>query len=100
MKYYFEKDDYEMCYTKDRFIELMEERGTTEIEIYPAKMVVGERMFYCQEYGYVGESGEGCGRFCDSYKPRNGKNGRCRHHSNTYEPTDKPIKLIVSSNRD
>lgn len=93
MKYYFEKGDSEMCYTKEHFIDLMEERGITEMEVFPAKMVVGEKMFYCSEYGEIGESGESCGVLCGGYKPRNGKNGRCRHHSNTYEPTDKPIIL-------
>ena len=93
MKYYFENQDSELCYSKKYFMDLMEERGINEIEIFPAKILFGTGYFYCEEIGETGESGEGCGRFCEFYKPRNGKNGRCRHHSNTYEPHDKSIKL-------
>jgi hypothetical protein len=92
MKYYFEKGDMDgLCYMKDYFMDLMEERGITEIEVYPARPTYGTGYFYCQEHGDMGESGEGCGIFCDFYKPRNGKNGRCRHHSTPYEPMDKSI---------
>jgi len=92
-KYYFENQDSELCYTKDHFIEEMKDRGISGMEVYPAKITFGTGYFYCQEYAEVGESGESCGKFCEFYKPRNGKNGRCKHHSNCYEPSDEPIKL-------
>jgi hypothetical protein len=41
----------------------------------------------------VGEVGEGCGKFCQQYKPLNGKNGRCKHYGYVYEQTDK-VKLL------
>ena len=93
MKYYFENNDDDGCYPKEHFQELMEERDISEIEVYPAKIMYGTGYFYCQEHGDVGETGEGCGKFCEFYKPRNGKNGRCKHHSNTYEPADNSIIL-------
>ena len=97
MKYYFEKGDCELCYTKQHFMEVMEERGITEIEVFPAIIEYGTDYFYCQEHGESGMSGEGCGKFCDFYKPRNGKNGRCRHHSNCYTPADKSVILKLKS---
>lgn len=42
--------------------------------------------FYCTEFDEVGESGN-CGKKCDKYKPRNGKNGVCMHHRRCYEET-------------
>jgi len=93
MKYYFETPDSELCYNKDYFIELMKERDINEMEVFPAHIITGESFFWCSEYQETGETGESCGRQCEKYKPRNGKNGRCRYHSSTYEPIDKPIIL-------
>jgi hypothetical protein len=92
MKYYFETQDSEKCYTIDYFYEQLSD-DLPEMTIYPAKIMYGSDYFYCQEYGEMGEKGEGCGRFCDFYKPRNGKNGRCRHSRNPYEPAEKPITI-------
>lgn len=95
MKYYFENADGDgLCYTKDHFIDMMEERGITEMEVYPAIIETGTGFFYCQEHGETGESGEGsCGKSCDFYKPRNGKNGRCKHHTNCYTVADELVIL-------
>lgn len=94
MKYYFLNKDSEMCYTKDHFIDLMKDNDLTEIEVYPAKMVKGESYSWCTELQDAIETGRGdCGRSCDDYKPRNGKNGRCRFSKNCYEPDEKPIIL-------
>jgi hypothetical protein len=41
----------------------------------------------------MGEVGEGCGKFCEYYKPRNGKNvRRCRHSANC-EADENPITI-------
>jgi len=94
MKYYFEYLDSENCFTKEHFIELMEGRCISELKVYLAKIMYGSGYFYCQKYGETGESSEGtCGKWCESYKPRNGKNGRCKYHSNPYEASDKPITI-------
>ena len=70
--------------------------GISELKITEAKRTTGEEYFWCTVNQEVGEVGENCGRFCPDYKPRNGKNGRCRFSSHCYEPTEKTeiIKVI------
>jgi hypothetical protein len=89
MKYYFSEIDEERCYTLKHIREMMEEENITEMDIFEAKIETRTGTFYCREFGEVGIVGEGCGKFCDKYAPRNGKNGRCRYSSNCYIPTDK-----------
>jgi hypothetical protein len=95
MKYYFKNRDSENCYTKDYFIEEMKERGVTEIEVYPAVIMIGEPFFWCSVISECFEKGENsCGKFnCNHYKPRNGKNGICRFYRNCYEVSEKSIIL-------
>jgi len=51
--------------------------------------------FFCRHHQEVGLKGEGtCGVQCDSYAPRNGKNGRCRHSAHCYEPDRNEVKVI------
>jgi hypothetical protein len=96
MRYYFEDQESERGYAKDHFIEEMKERGITEMKVYPAKMIKGEDFAYCTEYSEPVETGAGdCGRFCEFYKPRNGKNGRCRFSSNCYEALEVPITITI-----
>ncbi len=96
-KYYFSDDWDDRCYTKDTLIDLMKtEWGIKELKIYPAIMMVKGDYFYCKKFREVGEVGEGCGKECDKYEPRNGKNGRCRYSNNCYEPDyGNPEILIV-----
>ena len=96
-KYYFRHQDAENCYRRDHFVEIMKDEGLAELQVYPAMIMHGSGFFYCQEHGEVGESNTGeCGKSCDHYKPRNGKNGRCRHHSNCYEPADEAITIKLT----
>ena len=46
-KYYFSSDDEKGCFTLDYFYESM--REGEEMTVYPAKMVVGENVYYCRE---------------------------------------------------
>jgi len=92
-KYYFQESD-ENCYTIDYHLEYMKANGINEMKIFEAKMETGNGYYFCSEYGECGESGDGCGKDCCEYKPRNGKNGRCIHSKNTYEQTEKFIILI------
>ena len=89
MKYYFWEDDDERCYRKKDIIQDIKENGLTELKIFEAKRELGNDYFWCTEYQEIGETKESCGRFCDMYKPRNGKNGRCRFSGHCYEPTEK-----------
>lgn len=86
--FYFREDIDECCFTKKQIIEDMKEEGLTELKIFEAKRVTGESYFWCSVNQEVGEKGEGCGRICSQYKPRNGKNGRCRYSGYCYEHTD------------
>ncbi len=68
----------------------------TEIEVIKAKRDTGQGYFFCKHFGSVGEVGQGCGKSCEAYKPRNGKSGRCIHSGYCYTYTDdkKTIKII------
>lgn len=97
-KYYFCKIlDDERCYLKKDLIELAKEIGLCEVAIIPAKIMSGEDFAWCSEYMDVVEVRSGdCGKFCPAYKPRNGKNGRCRHSHNCYEPIGEEIILKIN----
>lgn len=88
-KFYFREDNDERCYLKKQIIEDMKEEGIIELKIFEAEINIGEGFFYCSKIGDAGEVGEGCGKFCKDYKPRNGKNGRCVHSGYCYDKTDK-----------
>ena len=92
MKLYF-GDEEGHCYTLDYFIEQLDEVNE-EITVYPAVMMTGESFFYCRKFSEVGGVGEGCGKICETYKPRNGKNGRCVHSKNCYEPDYTKPKVL------
>ena len=93
MKFYFDHEG-ESCYQLDYWKEQMNEWDLSELTLFDAKMEVGNGYFYCVEFGTSGESGRSdCGKWCEKYNPRNGKNGRCVHSANTYEMTDK-IKIL------
>lgn len=83
-KYYFQDEDSEHCYTKDYFIREMEETGLKEMKVLEAvKGGVDKDFIWCKETDTCGEKSE-CGRMCDDYKPRNGKNGICIHRGILY----------------
>lgn len=86
--YYFrsiEEDDGEFCYTLEHWKEYADEDGETKLTLYAAVREVGADGFYCRAHGecYLKDDG-GCGKFCNEYEPRNGKNGICKHYRNTY----------------
>lgn len=91
MKLYFRSDNDENCYTKKEIIEQMKEDGLTKLKIFEAKMQRGTETFFCSSYDECGIVGFGCGKNCEKYKPRNGKNGRCSYSTNPYEQKNKFI---------
>ena len=95
MKYYFchDYDESIRCYPLAFLQTYVNENEIPELRIVEAEIEIGTSYFYCKEYGEIGETGENCGKVCDKYAPRNGKNGRCKSHSNCYIPTDKVIIL-------
>lgn len=99
IKYYFRKDDDEKCYNLKALHHYMRENRIDTMEVYEAKMETGTGLFYCTESQESYETKDfwgvsNCGKECTTYKPRNGKNGRCKNHQNTYEQTDK-VKIIT-----
>ena len=93
-RYYFSDMDEESCYELSVIYEQMGEQGYDELTVFPAKMLIGHGVYWCSYFFEVGEVGLGCGKECEEYKPRNGKNGRCRYSNNCYEPiTNKPITI-------
>lgn len=84
MKKYFENKDSENCYEKDYFDDIMRLNNTTKIEVFEAEIEFKTGYFWCDELLEIGEVGCGCGKMCEDYKPRNGKNGRCVHSKSPY----------------
>lgn len=77
-KFYFETEHSEWCYHLDYFKAM----GLDEMELFEA---IPERIAgigWCKEFQEVVETG-GCGKVCDSYNPKNGKNGICLHKKST-----------------
>lgn len=99
-KYYFSENVDESCYKLGYFISLMNELDISEMVLFEAEIETDTEYFYCREYQEVGIKGEGtCGKFCEKYSPRNGKNGRCKYSANCYIPTDKKIILSKKDGR-
>jgi hypothetical protein len=89
-RYYFENQDSENCYTIDHFYDQLEQEELPQMQIFPAIIMTGEPFFWCDIIQECFEKDDNsCGKLnCKDYKPRNGKNGRCRFHKNCYAPSD------------
>ena len=89
MKLYFSKLDDERCYTLSDIKKDMRGLELNELEVTEAKRMTGQGWFFCTKIQYSDEVDfSGCGKTCECYSPRNGKNGRCRYSGYCYEPTD------------
>jgi hypothetical protein len=96
--YWSEVIDEEHVFPMSRFLIEMKEQGIKELKVFKVKPEIIPDVFYCH---YVDEfcmkSDEPCGKTCEEYSPRNGKNGRCRHHDVwSHEPTDEFIILKLN----
>lgn len=90
MRLYFSNHEEESCYDLDYWREYLLEHNISELKLFEAVPDHGNGFFFCREYGEIGESRDNsCGKQCDSYKPRNGKSGRCRFSVSTYSQGDK-----------
>lgn len=87
-QFYFYNDYDEECYTKERIIEMMREDGVIGKKVFKAVKEDIKDVFYCREYTSLVDKGE-CGKQCESYDPRNGKSGICKHHGNLYAQGEK-----------
>lgn len=91
MKMYFYEADSTTCTTLEFIKDMIYDNDLTEKEVYKAVRSVGEGLMYCTQYGEVGEVGQGCGKTCKYYEPRNGKNGRCRFSGYCYSHGEKVL---------
>lgn len=90
MKYYFENEDSETCYSKSDIIDIGAYEGLNEITVFEAKPVKDKNIFYCQYFMMSCEKSEtSCGKSCKGYEPKNGKSGMCKHQGKVFEPTKK-----------
>ena len=92
-RYFFQKDD-ENCYTLDYHLQSMAENYIKEMDVYLAERETQSDYLFCHHFQESGERGE-CGKHCEAYKPRNGKNGVCKHFGYTYEQTEQCFTLRI-----
>lgn len=93
-KKYFRNEDDELCYPLSSHYDYMRDNDLKTLKVFEAKQDIDSGFFYCTVHFEVGTVGEGCGKMCEKYQPRNGKNGRCKFSSHTYEATD-VVKILT-----
>ena len=86
--YYFNSINGKFCYEL-KYWEAQLSKEIPEITLYEAKREIGSDWAFCTEYNEAVEVKQGCGKDCSYYKPRNGKNGRCRFSQHIYSVTKK-----------
>lgn len=92
-KYYGHKD-YEFCGTRQFWIEKMKELELDKLTLIGMKVEYRTEYFWCTHFSEIFLKDENnCGIVCKGYQPRNGKSGRCRFNSNSYEPTNEEFLL-------
>jgi hypothetical protein len=74
----------------------MKQQGLTEAVLTEAEIIRGGEFVFCSDVFEWCEK-ENCGKWCEQYKPRNGKSGYCSHARAGYEPTEKTkiLKLKI-----
>ena len=82
-KFYFESIEHDVCHTEEYFQDLMMFGCATEVEVIEAILdLTGGGVFWCKVYSFCGDdTSDSCGKQCEEYKPKNGKNGCCKHHT-------------------
>ena len=79
-KFYFEKEDSEVCYTERYFVS----EEILEAEVYEAIKYKSSDVFWCRTECFCGDdSKDTCGKQCRNYEPRNGKSGCCKSYTKT-----------------
>ena len=66
------------CSAEDMW-EMFRDSDEQAVILWAAKSEYNTGFFYCAEYAQMGEVGEGCGKECFAYKPKNGVKGVCSH---------------------
>lgn len=90
-----DRDDVARC--KESWIDILKsyKHNLDFLILDLAKKERGSGMFYCLEYGEIGDKGEGTcsAECCGGYSPRNGKSGICKHYINPVCETGELFKL-------
>lgn len=94
-KYYFSEFDDEVCGTIEYQYRYMEEHNISQMTLIEAERETNTGYFHCNHFENIREVGQGCGKMCEAYKPRNKKNGRCIHSGYVYTLGEK--KKIIKS---
>lgn len=85
MAIYFDNSEEGFAYGIKYYKEYLIENNEESIRLWKAIIEHGTDHFYCSHFDGFGSKYEGeCGRMCEGYAPRNGKNGRCRYSKNCY----------------
>ena len=88
-RYYFEIGSDEGCMPLSQHIETSKE-FKTDIKLEEAEIEYNTDYFYCSFYSdCMLKEDLYCGSACKGYKPRNGKNGRCKESKNCYSGNGK-----------
>jgi hypothetical protein len=94
---YFCNDfDDEGCYPLANLKSRASLMGLRQITVTKAIPINDKDIFFCEALDFAGLKSESdCGKFCNSYSPKNGKSGMCRHQAKCYEPTGEPITIKI-----
>ncbi len=94
IKYYFQSQSDEICYTLDYHLANAKDEGLAEIELIKAIPEKVGGMFWCKAVDECAEDGC-CGKMCDEYEPKNGKSGMCKYRCNTFYGHGKKITISL-----
>lgn len=75
----------EVLYDARTQTDMAEIDGETSFTAWEGVRMVGEGFGWCAEFNFHIEKGEGCGKLCEKYRPRNGKSGICMEWRHCYE---------------
>ena len=95
--YFSDEISDEKCYSKSYLIDEMKERELLKIDVTLAIRELKSYYFYCRlNFEVMGKNDECCGKFCEDYRPRNGKSGCCKFWGFVYTPTNKKFILDIN----
>jgi hypothetical protein len=90
---FFMEHDEDYCYPLTSVLQTMKEYEHEEVVVILAEREKNADAFFCKFHDECGYRGEGCGKECEGYSPRNGISGICNHYGYCYEPTEQRFIL-------
>lgn len=84
----------ERCFELQDHIDYMLDEGLNELELTEAEKDTSSGYGWCGDVeDFLDLSDNPCGKHCTSYKPINGRNGKCRWKGDCYEPGN--VKITI-----